>query len=93
MSKPGDIYEVAIWADGTEDPALLDRFKADARKAFGRRAKREGVAFGKLRLTEKQPNEDRVPPVPDHIQGPNVRLVVVEATVVAYKTNSTAAVY
>lgn len=83
-AKPGDTFEVAIWADGTEDAQLLERFKTDAKKAFRRRARRNRVMFGTVRLTEKQPNEDRVPPVPDHIQGPNVRLVVAEATVVAY---------
>lgn len=85
MPKIGDVYENAIWADGTETPDLVERFRRDCEKAFRRKAKRERVIIGKVRVEEKQPNEDRVPPVPDDIQGPNVRLLVAWAPVTMYR--------
>jgi hypothetical protein len=41
------------------------------------------VIMSEPAFTEKLPGEERVPPVPGHISGPGVRLLVCEATVVA----------
>jgi hypothetical protein len=41
-----------------------------------------GFYHGPVSFTEKRPEEDRVPEVPDHIQGSRVRLLVAEAEVV-----------
>ena len=44
-------------------------------------ARQQNTALTPLRGTEKRPGDDRVPPVPDHIQGPDVLLLVAEADV------------
>lgn len=79
--RVGDTLETAIWLTGMESEILKARFKADAKKAMENANKFNGVVTGPLRWTEKRPGEDRVPPVPDHIQGPDVRLLVAEADV------------
>ena len=79
---PGDVIETAIWCDGTETQELKDRFKTDLRANLASMADAEGVIIGPLIMIEKKPGEDRVPKVPDGLQGPDVRLLVGEATVV-----------
>src|SRR3990167_11391615 len=41
-----------------------------------------GVTLGPIEFTVKRPGDDRVPQVPSHIEGPDVRLLVGEAKVV-----------
>ena len=81
---PGDVIETAIWMDGTETPDLKDRFERDMRAGLATMAENEGVIIGPLIMAEKRPGEERVPPVPDAIQGLDVRLLVGEATVIFY---------
>lgn len=80
--KPGEVIETAIWLNGTETPELLSRYKQDCHECIRVMADEHKVLFAPLQFIEKKPGEDRVPPVPDHIQGPNVRLLVAEAKVV-----------
>jgi len=82
---PGDVLETAIWMDGTETPDLKDRFESDMRASLAAMADNEGVIIGPLIMAEKRPGEERVPPVPDAIQGLDVRLLVGEAKVVGYE--------
>ena len=79
--KPGETIETAIWLNGTETPELLARFQADAAEIMLEVAMSEGVALTPLRWATKQISDERVPEVPDHIQGPDVRLLVAEADV------------
>lgn len=76
--KPGDVLEYAIWLDGTETKELKDRFEGDLRTALASIP----AITGPLIMTEKKPGEERVPKVPDHLQGPDVRLLVGEAAVI-----------
>lgn len=80
--RPGDVLEIAIWLDGTETPALRARFDKDLCTNLAEMAGIEGMIIGPLIMAEKRPGEDRVPKVPDHIQGPDVRLLVGEARVI-----------
>ena len=80
--KPGETVETAIWIDGTETPEQMERFRGDAARAMLSMATAQGVALTPLRWTSKRPGDDRVPDVPDHIQGPDVRLLVAEADAV-----------
>lgn len=82
MLRYGDVLEAAIWADGTETAEIMDRFMADMRGSLAELAGDEGVVIGPVTLTVKRPRDDKVPSVPDHIQGPDVRLLVYEAGVV-----------
>ena len=80
--RPGDALETAIWLTGEEPDALKQRFESDVRAKLAEMADHEGVIIGPLLMTEKRPGEDRVPQVPDHVHGMNVRLLVGEAAVV-----------
>ena len=80
--QPGDMLETAIWCDGTETEKLKDRFETDLQASLAGMADAEGVIIGPLIMTEKKPGEDRVPPVPDEIHGPDVMLLVGEAQVI-----------
>ena len=81
---PGDVLETAIWCDGTETAELKDRFENDLRTSLAAMADAEGIIIGPLVMTEKKPGGDRMPQVPDNIHGPDVRLLVGEATVFDY---------
>ncbi len=81
--KPGETVHSAIWVNGTETPALMERWQTDVLKDMLEVASAENVALTPLRWTEKAPGDDRVPEVPDHIQGPSVKLLVAEADVKA----------
>lgn len=80
--RPGDTIEAAIWVTGDEPPELRARYEADVAEAIERETAAVGMAHGPVQWTEKHPLDDRVPPVPDHIQGSRVRLLVAEAAIV-----------
>jgi len=79
----GAVFETAIWLTGEEAPELKERFVKELRAYLASVAERDGVIIGPLVMIEKSPGDDRVPKVPDAIQGPAVKLLVGEATVVA----------
>ena len=79
--KPGDTFETAIWLDGTEPEELKERFVKDCLNQL----KETKLLFGPLRLTEKKVWEDQVPEPPSSLQGPDVRLLVVEADVIGIR--------
>lgn len=81
--KIGDIVETAFWFSGEEKPHEISHWKTIICVGMGETIEKEnGVILGEWGFTEKYPNEDRVPPVPKNITGPNVRLVVGESKVV-----------
>lgn len=79
--RVGSVLESAIWLTGEEDESLKQRFKADVQRSMEEANEKRGVVTGPVRWTEKLPGDDRVPPVPDGIQGACVRLLVAEAEV------------
>ena len=83
--KIGTVLEAAVWVTGEESPEMLDRFSKDLLRAVDRKCEMEGVLHGPLRMIFKHPSEDRVPAVPDHVQGICVRFLIGEADVVGYK--------
>lgn len=83
--QPGEVIETSIWMTGEEPSRLKDRFEKDLRTALAEMADAEGVIIGPLLMEEKKPGEDRVPPVPKAIQGPDVRLLVGTATIMDYE--------
>ncbi len=80
--QPGAVLETAIWMTGEEPDDLKDRFELDVRAKMAQMANDEGVIIGPLIVTVKRPGEERVPVVPKGLQGPDMRLLVVEAQVV-----------
>jgi hypothetical protein len=87
MMKPGDTVECAIWMDGRETPEQRQQFEKDVQIAMVEGQAQHGAILGPVIWAEKQPGDDRVPPVPEHIAGPNVRLLVAEARVIGLVAN------
>lgn len=82
--KIGELAEYAIWIDGTETEAMLRQWKADC--AYMMASSHEPkLTLGPVTFEIKRPGEDRVPPVPDRIKGPNVRLLVATAEVLGFE--------
>jgi hypothetical protein len=78
--KPGDCVETAIWLSGEETEEQILRWKREECPSSLQRLEREhAVTAGPLTFTVKSPGDDRVPAVPDHITGPDVRLLIAEA--------------
>lgn len=80
--RPGDMAEVAVWLTGTETEQQLLHWKTQICEQVKRDTEEQyHVSLGPWHFTEKQVGDDRVPPVPDYIKGPDVRLLVAEAKV------------
>lgn len=73
--------ETSVWLKGTESAAQLEQWRRDCTSELGCFAAANGVTLTAPTWTEKLPGEDRVPPVPAHISGPAVRLLICEARV------------
>ena len=80
--RPGEVLETAIWMTGEEPEGMKARFERDMRAMLADMAMAEGIIIGALVMTEMRPGDDRVPEVPKYIQGPDVRLLVGEASVI-----------
>lgn len=88
MAEPsvGDLLECAIWLDGTEtEQQVKDWKERDCISALTQMAAGSMVIIGPVDYEIKYPGEDRVPPVPDHVSGPDVRLLVAIGKVVGVK--------
>jgi len=81
----GSALECAIWLDGKETAEQRRQFEADVRTSMTESMRQQGCVPGPLTFTERRPGEARVPPVPDHIAGPDVRLLVAECIVASHK--------
>lgn len=65
----GEVFETALWLDGSETPDMMASWKRDvAMAAFDKIAKERGVVLGPPVYTVKKPGEDRVPPVPGWLE-------------------------
>ena len=79
--KIGDVIESAIWLTGDESQSTRARYEQDVCQAIADLCAEEGFEHGSVTFIEKRPGDDRVPPVPDHVQGSRVRLLVCEAQI------------
>ena len=79
--KVGDIIETAVWITGDENEGMRLRFEQQVSDHIDEICAYYNMIRGPIRWIEKRPGEPRVPPVPDHIQGQRVRLLVAEAPV------------
>lgn len=78
----GDVITNATWITGDEPAGMKEQYIKDILGTFDHKCKTEGFIYAGVTLFEKHPEDHDVPPVPDHIQGSNVRLLVIEATIV-----------
>lgn len=88
--SPGDVIESAIWIDGTESAEQRQAHEELVRANVAEICRDNGLSHGPVVFVEKHPYDERVPPVPDHIdkQAPDptqIRLLVAEATVLGYE--------
>jgi hypothetical protein len=84
---PGQIATVAIWLSGQETVEQIKDYKEkQIPKMLDIASYEYGVILGDVSFEEKLPTDDRVPEVPDHIHGINVRLLVAEAEVLRYSS-------
>lgn len=79
----GDTIEAAAWLTGTESEGVRKHYETDVCGAMDTLCAQLGFERGPARFSELQPEDDRVPEVPDHVTGPDVRLLVAEADVIA----------
>ena len=86
--KLGDQIESAMWMDGTETELQVQTHHAHVAAAISVLCYEQGWECGPTTFTEKQPGDECVPQVPDHISGPKVRLLVAEATVTGKKVET-----
>lgn len=81
--KAGDHLELAIWLTGTEPEHQIEHWKTVVCVGlFTDAAKLYGLAIAPPEFTIKPVGADRVPPVPSHVSGPDVRLLYAEAKLV-----------
>ncbi len=78
----GQVLELSVWLTGEESVAMIERYKTDLCDGFRETCETRNVRTSPIIFTEKKPGEDRVPPVPKHISGANVRLLLGEAMIV-----------
>lgn len=86
--KIGDTIESAAWTTGDEPPETRAQYEEDVRFAITRLCDLNGFLHGPVTFTEFKPGDERVPEVPKHVQGSNVRLLIGEADVIARKPES-----
>jgi len=86
--KLGDVVENAIWITGDESPITRKQYEQDVVQAITDVCQMHGFEHGPVKFVEKLPSTDRVPPVPDHVHGSRVRLLVAETEVVAVRVLS-----
>jgi len=79
--KVGEVIVNSIWMTGDEPEGMKERYKRDILESFDVLCKKEGFVHGPINMYEKRPGEGIVP-VPDHIQGSRVRLLIIEAELV-----------
>jgi hypothetical protein len=79
--KVGEVIINSIWMTGDEPEGMKERYKKDILDSFDVLCRKEGFVHGPITVSEKRPGEGIVP-VPDHIQGSKVRLLILEAELV-----------
>lgn len=85
MVELGTVVETAIWLNGEETPEQQKRWKEEDLPALMQVYEYEnGVILGDLDFTELLPIDERVPEVPDHIRGIDVRLLLATTQVIRY---------
>jgi hypothetical protein len=88
--KIGDMIESAMWITGDEPQTLRRQYERDVNNAITSLCEENGLEHGPVKFIEKHPSDDRVPDVPEHVQGSRVRLLVAETEIVGKRPLSSA---
>lgn len=81
----GEVIESSIWLTGKETRRDRLRYETDVRNAIADLCRQESNVYGPVEFRELNPgHEDLKHDVPGHIQGPDVRLLVAQATVTGF---------
>lgn len=83
--RVGDIVHTSMWIDGRETPEIRKQYEEDVNEALTDICESNGFDIGPVTFIEKHPEDNDVPPVPDHINGDRIRLLYAEADVVSKK--------
>ena len=78
----GDIVHNSIWLTGDEPDGMKAKYRRDVEETIDDLCEKNGFKHGAVLAIEKRPGDYQVPPVPDHIQGSRVRLLVLETKVI-----------
>ena len=81
-TEQGDQMHLAIWLDGRETEQDVAQWLSDAPSVMHGWANRRGHKIGQVTFSTLWPGDRRCPVVPDHIRGPDARLLVAEADVI-----------
>lgn len=85
VARLGQTIETSIWLNGQETVGELIKWKTkDLPDLMHIYEYENGVILGEIEFEELLPIDDRVPEVPDHIRGIDVRLLVATARVDRY---------
>lgn len=68
MIEVGEIIESSIWLDGTEKPGQREAFEKAVAENITEWCRLNNFTHEPVVFTAKKPGEDRVPPVPAHIE-------------------------
>ena len=79
-----------MWITGDEPQMLRRQYERDVNNAIASLCQENGFEHGPVTFIEKRPGDDRVPDVPEHIQGSRVRLLVAETEIVGKRPLSSA---
>ena len=85
--KIGDTIHNAIWLTGDEQQEMRDHYEGKVKETITYLCAEQGFTHGEYTISVHRPDKDlskylKKPGVPDHIQGSEVRLMVIEADVV-----------
>jgi hypothetical protein len=83
--KPGDDALWGWWLTGRETRDDLEAFSRDTADKMRQESDEGGIVFGPISVETMYPGDEGTPPVPNDVSGPDVRLLVTRAKVVAYK--------
>lgn len=66
--REGDVIESSIWLDGKETPEQRREHEELVKFNIDKLCEENGYLHGPVMFVEKKPGEERVPPVPKHIE-------------------------
>lgn len=85
---PGEVAVAAHWITGMETGEQIDLVMAEMTDYLNDVAAQNNVFLGPPRVNERKPYSEGyplIPPPPPHVQGPDVRCLIMERDVLAFR--------
>lgn len=79
--SPGETIQSAVWITGDEPEWMRKQYEQDVALAIQDACAFQGVSHGPVTFKELHPYDPEAPPVPKHINGSCVRILVAEAEI------------